>query len=42
VTRWEGGTRDLPQQLDQQAYLTPALYERLNPALRYILDAEPL
>ncbi|MEN9938717.1 MAG: hypothetical protein RLZZ387_5296 [Chloroflexota bacterium] len=30
--------RDLPQQLDQRTYLTPALYERLSPALRYVMD----
>jgi ectoine hydroxylase-related dioxygenase (phytanoyl-CoA dioxygenase family) len=30
--------RELPQQLVQQAFLTAALYDRLTPALRYILD----
>jgi ectoine hydroxylase-related dioxygenase (phytanoyl-CoA dioxygenase family) len=32
--------RDLPQQLVQLDYLTPALYERMNPALRYLLEIE--
>jgi hypothetical protein len=32
--------RDLPQQLNQQAHLTPDLYHRLSPALRYLLDVE--
>jgi ectoine hydroxylase-related dioxygenase (phytanoyl-CoA dioxygenase family) len=30
--------RDMDQQLNQRAYLTPALYGRMDPALRYILD----
>lgn len=34
--------RDLPQQLVQRAHLTPALYERMSPAHRYLLDIEPL
>jgi len=34
--------RDLPQQLDQRAHLTPELYERLSPALRYLMDVEEL
>lgn len=34
--------RDLPQQLNQRDHLTPALYERLNPALRYLLDVEEI
>lgn len=32
--------RELPQQLDQRAYLTPALYQRLSPALRFLMDIE--
>lgn len=32
--------RDLPQQLDQRAYLTPELYNRLSPALQYLMDVE--
>jgi hypothetical protein len=34
--------RDLPQQLTQRDYLTEALYERMSPPLRYLLDIEPL
>ena len=34
--------RDLPQQLVQREHLTEALYERLSPAHRYLLDIEPL
>lgn len=34
--------RDLPQQLTQRDYLTPALYERMSPAHRFLLDIEPL
>lgn len=34
--------RDLPQQLVQRDHLTPALYERMSPAHRYLLDIEPL
>ena len=30
--------RDLPQQLVQRAHLTPALFERMSPAQRYLLD----
>lgn len=30
--------RDQPQQLVQQEYITPALYERMNEAHRYLLD----
>jgi hypothetical protein len=33
--------RDLPQQLVQQDFLTPALELRLTPALRYLLDVKP-
>ncbi|KAK5738488.1 hypothetical protein LTR17_006016 [Elasticomyces elasticus] len=33
--------RDLPQQLVQRDYLTPALYERLSYEQRYLLDIEP-
>ncbi len=32
--------RDLPQQLVQRAHLTPALYDRMSPAHRYLLDIE--
>jgi hypothetical protein len=32
--------RDLPQQLVQRDYLTPELYERMSPALRWLLDIE--
>lgn len=32
--------RDLPQQLVQLDYLTPALYERMSPAHRYLLEIE--
>ena len=34
--------RDLPQQLTQRDYLTQALYERMSPAHRFLLDIEPL
>jgi Phytanoyl-CoA dioxygenase (PhyH) len=34
--------RDLPQQLSQREYLTEALYDRLSPAQRFLLDIEPL
>jgi ectoine hydroxylase-related dioxygenase (phytanoyl-CoA dioxygenase family) len=34
--------RDLPQQLTQRDYLTEALYERMSPAQRFLLDIEPL
>ncbi len=34
--------RDLPQQLVQRQHLTPALYERMSPAHRFLLDIEPL
>jgi Phytanoyl-CoA dioxygenase (PhyH) len=34
--------RDLPQQLTQRDYLTPALYERMSPVHRFLLDIEPL
>jgi hypothetical protein len=34
--------RDLPQQLTQRDYLTQALYERMAPAHRFLLDIEPL
>ncbi len=34
--------RDLPQQLTQRDYLTPALYERMSPAHRFLMDIEPL
>jgi hypothetical protein len=34
--------RDLPQQLTQREYLTEALYERMSPAHRFLLDIEPL
>ena len=33
--------RDLPQQLVQREYLTEALYTRLSPAQRFLLDIEP-
>ncbi len=33
--------RDLPQQLYQRDYLTRALYERLDPAQRFLFDIEP-
>jgi hypothetical protein len=32
--------RDLPQQLVQHDHLTPALYDRMSPAHRYLLDIE--
>ncbi len=32
--------RELPQQLDQRAHLTAQLYDRLTPALRFLLDVE--
>jgi Phytanoyl-CoA dioxygenase (PhyH) len=34
--------RDLPQQLLQREYLTEALYERMSPAQRFLMDIEPL
>ena len=34
--------RDLPQQLVQRAHLTRALYERMSPAHRFLMDIEPL
>jgi ectoine hydroxylase-related dioxygenase (phytanoyl-CoA dioxygenase family) len=34
--------RDLPQQLVQRQYLTPALYERMSPAHRFLLDIEEM
>jgi ectoine hydroxylase-related dioxygenase (phytanoyl-CoA dioxygenase family) len=34
--------RDLPQQLVQREYLTPALYERMSPAHRFLMDIEEL
>jgi hypothetical protein len=33
--------RDLPQQLTQRDYLTEALYERMSPAHRFLMDIEP-
>jgi hypothetical protein len=33
--------RDLPQQLVQRDYLTDALYDRLSPAHRFLMDVEP-
>ncbi|HEV7251500.1 MAG TPA: phytanoyl-CoA dioxygenase family protein [Mesorhizobium sp.] len=33
--------RDLPQQLVQIDYLTPALYERMSPEHRYLLEIDP-
>jgi len=33
--------RDLPQQLCQIDYLTPALYERMSPVHRWLLEIEP-
>lgn len=33
--------RDLPQQLLQLDHLTPALYERMSPEHRYLLEIEP-
>ena len=33
--------RDLPQQLYQRDYLTRELYERLDPAQRFLFDVEP-
>ena len=32
--------RDIDQQLNQRAFLTPALYERMSPAHRFLLDIE--
>jgi phytanoyl-CoA dioxygenase PhyH len=32
--------RDLPQQLVQREYMTPALYERMSPAHRFLMDIE--
>jgi ectoine hydroxylase-related dioxygenase (phytanoyl-CoA dioxygenase family) len=34
--------RDLPQQLVQRDYLTQDLYDRMSPALRYLMDIEEL
>jgi hypothetical protein len=34
--------RDLPQQLLQRQYLTPALYNRMSPAQRFLMDIEEL
>ena len=34
--------RDLPQQLVQRQYMTPALYERMSPAHRFLMDIEPM
>jgi hypothetical protein len=34
--------RDLPQQLTQRDYLTEALYQRMVPPQRFLLDIEPL
>lgn len=33
--------RDLPQQLTQRDYLTDALYDRMSPAQRFLMDIEP-
>ena len=33
--------RDLPQQLTQLDYLTPALYDRMSPAQRFVMEIEP-
>lgn len=33
--------RDLPQQLLQLDYLTPELYNRMNPVQRYLMEIEP-
>lgn len=33
--------RDLPQQLCQMDFLTPALYERMSPVHRWLLEIEP-
>jgi len=33
--------RDLPQQLLQLDYLTPELYNRMDPVKRYLLEIEP-
>jgi ectoine hydroxylase-related dioxygenase (phytanoyl-CoA dioxygenase family) len=33
--------RDLPQQLLQLDYLTPELYNRMNPVKRYLMEIEP-
>lgn len=32
------GRRDIPQQLDQRAYIRKAVYDRLSPAARYLRD----
>ena len=32
--------RELPQQMDQRKYLTQALYDRMGPAERFVLDIE--
>ena len=34
--------RDLPQQLPQLDYLTPELFNRMSPELRYLMEIEPL
>ena len=34
--------RDLPQQLVQRLYLTEALYKRMSPAQRFLMDIEPI
>ncbi|MCB8874231.1 phytanoyl-CoA dioxygenase family protein [Acidisoma silvae] len=34
--------RDLAQQLTQRDYVTEALYERMSPAQRFLMDIEPL
>ena len=34
--------RDLPQQLVQRQYLTEALYKRMSPAQRFLMDIEPV
>jgi len=34
--------RDLPQQLVQRQYLTEALYKRMSPAQRFLMDIEPI
>lgn len=33
--------RDLPQQLVQLDHLTPALYERMSPVHRFLLEIDP-
>ncbi len=34
------GRRDLPQQLNEREHLTPELFDRTNPAQRFLLDIE--